>query len=54
MKSNLSRLLHLGVTISRRLSDGGDGIAVEEGQMVVKSYLAGVVCLLLGWSMKKL
>ena len=32
MKSILSRLLHLGVTMSRRSSGGGDGIAVDEGQ----------------------
>ena len=28
----MSRLLHLGVTMSRRPSGGGDGIAVDEGQ----------------------
>ena len=28
----VSRLLHLGVTISRRSSGGGDVIAVDEGQ----------------------
>ena len=32
MKSILSRLLHLGVTMSRRLRNGGDGIVVDEGQ----------------------
>ena len=32
MKSILSRLLHLGVTMSRRSSGGGDGIAMDEDQ----------------------
>ena len=32
MKSILSRLLHLGVTMSRRPSSGGDGTAVDEGR----------------------
>ena len=32
MKSILSRLLHLGVTMSRSSSGCGDGIAVDEGQ----------------------
>ena len=32
MKSILIRLLHLGVTMSRRSSGGGDGIAVDGGQ----------------------
>ena len=32
MKSILSRLLHLGVMMSRKSSGGGDGIAVDEGQ----------------------
>ena len=32
MKSILSRLLHLGVTISKRSNGGGDGTAVDEGQ----------------------
>ena len=32
MKSILSRLLHLGVKMSRRLSGGGNDIAGDEGQ----------------------
>ena len=32
MKSDLSRLPHLGVTMSRRSSGGGDGIAMDEDQ----------------------
>ena len=28
----MRQLLHLGVTMSRRSSGGGDGIAVDEGQ----------------------
>ena len=32
VKSSLSRLLRLGVTMSRRSSGGGNGIAGDEGQ----------------------
>ena len=51
---NLSRLLHLGVTMPRRSSGGGDGIAVplwtNVRVLVLKCFLIGVVYLL-GWSM---
>ena len=42
--------------MSRRSSGGGDGIAaVDKGQsLVLKCFLVGVVCLLLGRSMEKL
>ena len=49
MKLLLSRLLHLGVTISRRSSGGDDDMAVDECQvLVLKCFLVGVVCMLLG------
>ena len=35
----MSRLLHLGVTMSRRPSGGGDGIAVDAGQRFGREVL---------------
>ena len=50
VKSILSRLLHPGVTMSRRSSGGGDGIAMDEGQSFgPEVLLVGMVFLLQAW-----